>query len=83
MSRAIDILALDVQQCPRCDGRHMVTVKRFAKPLPPVRVGEPMAPLNVQTLGFTYWGLCPTTGEPILMTSAIEPELTRGIAGAR
>lgn len=82
VSRAIDLLDLDVGQCPRCDGHHMVHVKRFAKPLPPVTAGSVVGQ-QAAIMVFTYWGLCPTTREPILMTSAIEPELVRGIACVR
>lgn len=76
MSRAVDLLTLDVAKCPRCDASHPVTVHRLKRPTPAVGVANTL-------MVFTYWGMCPTNEEPIFMTSAVEKELGHVIACSR
>ncbi len=49
------------QKCPRCEAEHrQLAIKRLSKPTYD---------------GFTHWGICPTTGDPVLFT------FTRGTKG--
>jgi hypothetical protein len=42
------------QKCPRCETEHrQLPIKRLSKPTYD---------------GFTHWGVCPTTGDPVLFT---------------
>lgn len=42
------------QKCPRCEAEHrQLAIKRLSKPTYD---------------GFTHWGVCPTTGDPVLFS---------------
>lgn len=71
--RAPDFWLLEVDDCPRCGGRH-----RLFKAL---RLSRPFA------AGWNYWGMCPHAGEPVLfeldpaqltLASLQDPGLTNG-----
>lgn len=48
---------VNVRHCARCGGDHPVTVKRFAS--------NPV--VDDDGTVWDWWGLCPATGDPILM----------------
>lgn len=47
---------LDVETCPYCDAKHTVPLLYFARPP------------RIYDIVLTAWALCPSTGEPILVT---------------
>lgn len=53
-----DEIQLDIQRCARCGGDHDGLI--FLKLLRPAVIDD--------TLVATHWSLCPSNGQPIMMT---------------
>lgn len=57
-------MTVDLEGCTRCGGVHAAL--RFGKFTHPVELCSPLRPRA--GVVYEWWALCPTTGEPILMT---------------